>query len=228
MPGPWPNGLSKLECTRGAYAYLVRGGAGGRADGEGDGPDAAASSDAVLIDTGLPGRAAAVLAELARLGVTRLGDIVVSHGDVDHVGNAAELAERTGARLWLPRGDRPYVMDGRPRPGIKRLVGAVVRVRVPAAALDLSGGERVGPLVAIDSPGHTPGHLAFAGPGFLAVGDALTLSRGRVLPSRGLMAWDAAKAAASATRLLAGYRGWVLPSHQEPAWYDAAAAGAGP
>jgi glyoxylase-like metal-dependent hydrolase (beta-lactamase superfamily II) len=218
---PWPDIVTKLQSTRGAYAYLVRGAAVGPAEGDEEPQGPAAVDEAVLIDTGFPGRAPAILAELERLGLRRLAHIVITHGDVDHVGNAAELQERTGAELWLPRGDRPFVMDHKARPGIKRLVGAIIRVKVPAAARDLEGRERVGPLVAIPSPGHTPGHMAFAGPGFLAVGDALTLSGGRVVPSRGLFAWDAAKAADSATRLLAGYHGWVLPAHQEPAWFDA-------
>jgi glyoxylase-like metal-dependent hydrolase (beta-lactamase superfamily II) len=212
--GPWPEGVIQLRSTRGAYAYVV-------AARETDADDGSSPpTGPVLIDTGLPGRAKAILAELRQHDVPTLSDIVVSHGDVDHIGNLAALVEATGARAWLPKGDRPYIMEGRPRPGVKRLIGAIVHVRPPAAAADLIGGDRVGPLVVIATPGHSPGHLAFAGPGFLAVGDALASVRGKIVPSHGLLAWDSAEAAASATRILAGYRGWILPAHQEPFWYE--------
>ena len=215
---PWPERVVKLESTRGAYAYLVRGAVG---------DDAGAATGAVLIDTGLPGRARRILDEIAALGGETVQHIVVTHGDVDHVGNLAEIAAATGASVFVPAGDRGYIMDGRPRPGLKRLVGAIVRTRPPASAEDLRGGDRVGPLVAIDSPGHTPGHIAYAGPGFVAVGDALTIREGRPVPSRGVMAWDAQMARASADKLLAGYRGWVLPAHQEPIFYDGQGRAAG-
>lgn len=203
----FPPGVHKLASTRGAYAYLVVGEASG-----------AGSSAAVLIDTGLPGRAAAILSELAALGVGVLSDIVLTHGDVDHMGNFARLLRATGARGWIPAGDRPYILGLRPRPGVKRVVGAVVHAEVPAAAEDLYDGDCIGRLVAVASPGHTPGHLAFRGPGFLAVGDALTFRAGRVVPSGGLMAWNASLARESASRLLGGFTGWVLPAHGEPAF----------
>jgi len=213
---PWPERVVKLESTRGAYAYLVRG-----TPDSGDG----AAMDSVLIDTGLPGRARRILDEIARLGGGVLGQIVVTHGDIDHIGNLAALAAATGASVFVPAGDRGYIMEGRARPGLKRLVGAIVRTRPPLSAQDLRGGDRVGPLVAVDSPGHTPGHMAYAGPGFVAVGDALTIRDGRIRPSSGLMAWDSAMARASADKLLAGYRGWVLPAHQEPVFYAGPRAG---
>jgi len=202
----WPAHVTKLESTRGAYAYLV----------EGTGPGQAA----VLVDTGLPGRAGRILAEIDRRHASRPADIVVTHGDVDHVGNLAELAVMTGARVWVPAADRAYVVDGAPRPGVKRLVGALVRTRAPQGADTLVDGTRVGTLTAVATPGHTPGHMAFCGDGFVLVGDALTIARGRIRPSRGLMAWDSALAARSAHGLLTGFRGWVLASHAEPVWYE--------
>lgn len=209
MPAAGLERVVRLESTRGAYAYLVRAAA--------DSGDAGVG--AVLIDTGLPGRARRILDEIAQAG-ERVTHIVITHGDVDHVGNLAEVADATGAQVFVPAGDRPYILEGRARPGIKRLVGAIVRVSAPASARDVRGGDRIGPVVAVDSPGHTPGHVAYAGPGFLAVGDALTIRQGRVVPSSGFMAWDGHASRRSAEKLLAGYRGWVLPAHQEPVWYD--------
>ncbi len=212
VPVDFPEGVHKLASTRGAYAYLV----------EGRDPDGGPGSPrlSVLIDTGFPGRAARILVELESLGVKHLDHIVVTHGDVDHTGNLERMMRETGARAWIPAGERPYIMGVKPRPGIKRLVGALVRVAVPDSVDDLSDGDRVGPLEALATPGHTPGHLAFRGLGFLAVGDALTVRNGRMVPSSGLMAWNAQLARESAEHLLAGFYGWILPAHGEPARYD--------
>ena len=61
----------------------------------------------VLIDTGSPNRRADVDAALARggCGPGDLKLIVLTHGDFDHIGNAAYLRARTGAQVAMHRGD---------------------------------------------------------------------------------------------------------------------------
>ena len=119
---------------------------------------------AVPSDTGLPGRARRSLEELRGPGSERLAHSAITHGDVDDIGNVSELAAATGAEVWSPGGDRPCSVAGRPRAGPRRLVGAVVRVRRPVDARDVTGGDRVDPLLAGATPGRTPGHLAYRGP----------------------------------------------------------------
>src|SRR5207302_205323 len=76
---------------------------------------------------------------------------------------------------------------------------------------ELVGGDRVGSLEAIPSPGHTPGHLAYRDvrDGTLLAGDALVSLGGLVVagvfrplrPFVWLFTWDAALACRSAERL---------------------------
>lgn len=58
----------------------------------------------VLIDSGMPGFAGAILKETCTLlgGSSSLRHIFLTHHDVDHVGNALALAEKTGARFGFP------------------------------------------------------------------------------------------------------------------------------
>jgi glyoxylase-like metal-dependent hydrolase (beta-lactamase superfamily II) len=206
---PWPPAVHRLESTRGAYAYLVRMG------------DPGAKSTYVLVDTGFPGRGPAILREIQKLGA-QVRHIVVTHGDVDHVGNLAFLEERTGAQVWIPRDDAPYVLNGQPRPGIKRYIGRLWPTVPPRHPQFLVGGEHIGPLVAVPTPGHTPGHMAYRGEGYLLVGDALTVLGRDVRPSGRLLSWDQEKARVSARLLLEDYVGWLLPAHGEALWYPVA------
>lgn len=45
-------------------------------------------------------------AELAQVDLGRLSRIIISHGHVDHFGNAQRLAQRTGAKVFVHEGDR--------------------------------------------------------------------------------------------------------------------------
>ena len=75
----------------------------------------------------------------------------------------------------------------------------------------LKGGDKVGPLRAVDAAGHTPGQLAFlderdntliAGDAFQVAGGLAVAGQMRPLfPFPGLATWDAARAAESAARL---------------------------
>lgn len=191
-----------LESTKGSYAYLV------------DGPEP------VLVDTSLPGRARAMQGELSRDHLEPK-HIVITHYDVDHIGNMLPLAQHYAATLWLPQDDVPYILGERPRPGLKRLIGSLMRVAAPTSYQALAYGAHVQDLEAIASPGHTPGHMAFKGNGYLLVGDALRTKEGRVVPSPGLLSWNREIESRSRHDLIERFSGWILPAHGEPLrWGD--------
>lgn len=189
--------VQRLTSTRGSYAYWVPG------------------DEPVLVDTSLPGRAEAMMQELDRWSAV-VRHIVITHYDVDHIGNLAVLAERLGAEVWLPEGDVPYIVEGRPRPGIKRLVGALMRTPAPARYHVVRDGDQIGPVTAVASPGHTPGHLAYRASDALMVGDALRTTADGFRPSPAILSWNRAVESKSRQSLLRGYAGWVLPAHGEP------------
>lgn len=187
----------RLRSTRGSYAYVVEG------------------PESVLVDTSLPGRAQAIMDELGALGGS-IRHIVVTHYDVDHIGNVVPLAEALGAMVWLPVDDVPYIVGAKPRPGVKRVIAAVSRPAIPVHFQTVASGGRVGPLEAMASPGHTPGHLAFRTEYGLFAGDALTTRNGRVTALPALLAWDRQVEGQSRRQLLQGFDGWIFPAHGDP------------
>ena len=132
----------------------------------------------VLVDTGIPGKAAAIAKLLAsiRRGAGDVKHILITHHHYDHTGNLAELAERTGATIYVHPLDAPITRGDAAIPGTSRtgvqakLIGTVAKrimpERLPRVEIghELHDGEDLpiaGGIVAIHTPGHTAGHTSF-------------------------------------------------------------------
>jgi glyoxylase-like metal-dependent hydrolase (beta-lactamase superfamily II) len=128
----------------------------------------ASSEEAAVIDPG--GDAAALRLELARLGTACAG-ILVTHGHFDHLGGVADLAEGTGAEVWMPEGERERLER------YLEFAPAGVPGRAHAPEHLVSGGETI-ELAGISFeclavPGHSPAHVAYYSDGELFSGDLL-------------------------------------------------------
>jgi hydroxyacylglutathione hydrolase len=126
--------------------------------------------DAVVIDPGAD--APAIRDALAGLGAT-CAAILLTHSHYDHLGALAELAEATGAPVWLPAGE----LDVFRRPNdFYGAFGLSLRGYDGEATL-VSGGETIeaaGLELAVTAvPGHSPGHVAYHVDGALFSGDVL-------------------------------------------------------
>ena len=106
--------------------------------------------------------------ELARMGA-RVGGILVTHTDVDHIAGVAALAEGTGAEVWAPTGELDALRTGRTRGAFP------VQPHDPAHAV--SGGDEITvagiTFEVVDVPGHSAGHVAFHADGALFSGDVV-------------------------------------------------------
>jgi hydroxyacylglutathione hydrolase len=112
-------------------------------------------SDARAVAVVDPGDEAPVLDALARERLA-LAAILVTHHHADHAGGVPALLAATGARAFGPARERmPAGVEGL-RDG--------ARARVPELGLEFS---------VLDVPGHTAGHVAFAGHGAVFCGDTL-------------------------------------------------------
>jgi glyoxylase-like metal-dependent hydrolase (beta-lactamase superfamily II) len=141
-----------------------------------------------LIDTGTPGAASKVLNAIRDAGHAPrdVKRILVTHRHSDHAGNAAELAEITGAEVHVAPAEAPFVTEkreqSRPLPATplgKAMVPYVKRalpweVAPVAAQSTLVEGAFVGPFRVIETPGHTAGHVSLLWPdrGILFTADA--------------------------------------------------------
>ena len=124
------------------------------------------AKDAVVVDPG--GDAAQLRLELARRGVS-CAAILLTHTHFDHLGAVADLAEGTGASVYVSPDARGALESPLGPPGLT--------IRGYDNALDVTGGEtlEVGGLSfeVLDVPGHAPGHLSYYVDGALFSGDVL-------------------------------------------------------
>ena len=127
-----------------------------------------AAGEAVVIDPG--GDAPQLQLELDRLG-TGCAAILITHGHWDHLGGVAELAERTGAPVFMAEDERALLEN------LPDLVPPGVPARAYTADTLLKGDETLElagiTFETLRVPGHSPGHLAFYADGCLFSGDVL-------------------------------------------------------
>ncbi|GAA2261572.1 MBL fold metallo-hydrolase [Kitasatospora cystarginea] len=137
--------------------------------------------------------------------------IVLTHAHPDHVQGAAYVRELTGAAILAHPAEHAWLAAGHvPREGRSGTVGRMLD-RLPklhwkpfTPDQPLNGGERVDGtgLLAIHTPGHSPGHLAFLHEptGTVLVGDAV-FHRGGLTCGPAALAADPGLRAGSLRRL---------------------------
>ena len=137
------------------------------------------SSEVVVIDPGMQA-AEPVRAVLKDRG-WRLSGVIATHGHVDHIADAATLANAAGVPLWLHSGD-DYMLTN-PLAGISAESQAVVAamyprgLEAPAQRRDLAGLDVVdvaGLSLAVSAaPGHTPGCVLLGAESVVWCGDVV-------------------------------------------------------
>lgn len=124
------------------------------------------AAEAVVVDPSGP--ASEILQLLERLGAS-CAAILVTHGHFDHILGVAELAEATGAPVYMPIGDRALLETP------TEVWGVLVPAWAPEVLVE--GGDAVQAAAisfeTLDVPGHSPGHISYYADGCLFSGDVV-------------------------------------------------------
>ncbi len=198
-----------------ANAYLVRAGDG-----------------FVVIDTGMPMQWNEFESALKKAGALpdKLKLVVLTHGDIDHAGNAASLQKRYGAKIAMHRGDAEMVEKGAlPAREIKTVRGRIIMLAgklmgernalplfTPDVLLDDAQSLKAYGLAAtvVPLPGHTKGSIALlTSGGDLFIGDMVfNFSE----PETPIFVQNDAELKASYSRLVTLDAKTVYPGHGRP------------
>lgn len=126
------------------------------------------ASEAVVIDPG--GDAAELGRELERFDVTCAG-ILITHGHWDHLGGVADLADASGAPVYMAAEERIALER------INDFAPAELPLRPYTPDVLLEGDETLDlagiSFQTLRVPGHSPAHLAYYAEGCLFSGDVL-------------------------------------------------------
>jgi glyoxylase-like metal-dependent hydrolase (beta-lactamase superfamily II) len=177
-----------------------------------------------LVDTTVGGGAQQLM-DAADSAGAEIKRIALTHGHGDHVGSLDALKDSLGAvEVFLSD------LDARIQAGEKvvdgKLPGSWPKDIKTAPDVRLTGGERIGSLEVIFTPGHTPGHMAFRDTrdNTLIAGDVYTSYGGLAVsnhfnlrfPLAAPATWDKAKDAESARQLRELRPALVVVGHGPP------------
>jgi len=180
-----------VEASKGSYVYALR------------------TKDGItLIDTSFGGRGEKIVEELEKAKLNNVTKILLTHHDVDHIGNAALLQEKYGCDVYISELDMPYCLGTKKREGLKRLIGFLAHPKVPEHIAPLPQ-DNIGEIRIIPSPGHTPGHTSFLFDNCLFAGDSPK-------PHPPIMTWNVREALESIKGMNNLKFTWVCPAHGNP------------
>jgi glyoxylase-like metal-dependent hydrolase (beta-lactamase superfamily II) len=185
-------------------------------------PTERTDGEPIVFDCGYPWHAGALFDSLRALGcpVEQVRTIAVTHDDYDHTGALAELAEASGALVVAHESEvdslsgtvwRPMPIYRSPFSLFLRGVTGLAYAARPKRAVTVTRPVQDGALlpggwVAVHTPGHTPGHLAYWHPAARALiaGDALgSRLRGHILAPVGAYSVDNREVIPSVRKLAA-------------------------
>ncbi len=178
-----------------------------------------------LVDTGLPHHAKRILTyvtdELHRKP-SELTTIILTHYHIDHIANAEELRQLTGAKIAVHQDDADYIEGKKPLPHPKnllfRLATSFMRVRPFHVDIRLQDASVVAGCTVVHLPGHTPGSIALFVPqqSTLLCGDTVRSPHGSLKAPSPQFSFDYEQALQSVQRIKTLEFDVLLSGHGKP------------
>ena len=174
----------------------------------------------ILIDTGMPNCREQLTEQLkSELGNSNeLDEILLTHHDIDHIGNLYALQKGYSARAYIDEKDLPYATGEKHRPGVKRIIESILKADIAKNILPFEEHPQ-NEIDLISMPGHTPGHTIFKYQEFIFVGDLFHTKDGHITPVKSFMNSDNKEMAKSIDKLCKMQAKMLCPSHGQPILY---------
>lgn len=171
-------------------------------------------SHITLIDTGFPGYQKELLDEINKLGKHKLPlkQIFLTHTDLDHMGNARWIQDKTGCDVYVSRREEPYLTGKKERLKKKQEMINFFGLEVPKYKFYPDDGK-IQEYTFIPTPGHCEGHVCVLYRNVLFCGDALLFQNGTLTPANPLWSEDMEQAKASAEKLAHYKFSIICPAH---------------
>lgn len=193
--------ISLLDSSKGSYVYIIQ------------------DKETVLIDTGLPFKGKSILKELKSIGIELkdIKHILLTHHDIDHIGNLFMLQQLTGAGIWASKEDIPYIYGDIDRHGFKKYFKYIFSVKkVPRNIKPYIHGQSINGVEVIPTPGHTPGHVCLLYKDILFAGDLLKNKNGKLIPYPSAWNWNHSAMIESVKKISNIPYKWLCPAHGMP------------
>ncbi len=172
-----------------------------------------------LIDTGMPNAGDIIIKTLIANGypLHRVQRIILTHGDADHMGSAAQLKRATGAPILCHTVEKVLLEHPWQRKPNALLLRPIFSAIAPLAGmrskpvtpeeLVVDGQELPEGLTVITTPGHTAGHISLLDRKrrILIAGDALSNRKGKLSPPAAMFTPDMKNAERSIWKLAKKY-----------------------
>jgi glyoxylase-like metal-dependent hydrolase (beta-lactamase superfamily II) len=169
---------------------------------------------------------------MGRIGAAfeKLGAVVITHGDMDHIGGLAEILRAAAHKIKVlaHEEEKPYIQCERPPIRLAQIEAQLTsgpqerRQQTRALYESLKNGYKklsadvdgtladgdelpcCGGIAVIETPGHTPGHICLyhKRSKTLIAGDALNVDGGKLVPAPRFMAIDPEASARSLKKLV--------------------------
>lgn len=114
----------------------------------------------VLVDAGTPAAGKRLLRQLTGHQVRAH---LVTHAHPDHFGSTHAVAEALGVPVWAGALDAEAIETARPVTGPGRIPALMSRMKMPpphSVDRGLVEGDEIAGFEVLDTPGHSPGHIA--------------------------------------------------------------------
>ncbi|GHU51449.1 hydrolase [Bacilli bacterium] len=168
------NNVYSLDCTNGGRCFIIK---------ETDGY--------TLIDTGMPKLADKIMEELKTYDISPVSikRILLTHGDVDHIGNADAIRKITNCEIYANQLEIPYLEGKKYYNLIKKTLRKVLHVKPIDGVKELPQ-NKIGQIQIINTPGHTPGHMCYKYGKYLFIGDLVGEKNGKISMLPKTMTYD--------------------------------------